>query len=230
MHTRRVGAFLIGAWLLGSLLMAFVPSQGMLNVDRFFSNPPAQISKELDDVGPEVMRQILRFQAAQLNRHIFQTWEIIQLGLGGALLATSFLTSHRSRIVLICTTFMVLMVLVMYFYLTPIMNALARSYDFLPAGAAAQERENFGYYSVWYRVFDVLKVLLALVAAARLLFDRYDWQEKLMPGVARSSDKGVRRRRRSPARPGPSPIPPIPEHVAGTVPPVDQNPTQPERE
>ncbi len=230
MHTRRVGAFLIGAWLLGSLLMAFVTSQGLMNVDRFFSSPPAQVSKELDDVGPDVMRQILRFQAAQHNRHILETWEIIQLGLGGALLATSFLTSHRSRIVLICTIIMVFMVLVMYFYFTPIMNALARSFDFLPAGAAVQERENFGYYSVWYRVLDIFKALLAIVVAARLLFDRYDWQEKLMPGTAGPSGKGVRRRRRSPAPTSDSSAAQYSEQVTGSAPPVEQPPSQPERD
>lgn len=194
MHTRRVGAFLIGAWLLGSLLMAFLYSQVFVNVDRFFGSPPPQIAKELEDVGPEVMRQILRYQASQHTRHVAETWEVIQLGLGGALLATSFLTAHRSRIVIIASSIMVLMVLVMYFHLTPIMNALARSYDFLPPTAAIQERDNFSYYAVWYRVLDILKAILGIVVTGRLLFDRYDWQEKLIPG---STSKGVRRRRRS---------------------------------
>lgn len=194
MHTRRVGAFLIGAWLLGSLLTAFVAAQSYTNVERFFSNPPVQVTREISDIGQEAMRQILRFQASQHNRHVFETWEVLQLGLAGALFVTSFLTSHRSRLVIICTSLMALMVLIAYFHLTPIMNALSRSYDFLPPGAAIQDRENYNYYSVWYRVLDILKTILALIVAARLLFDRYDWQEKLAPG---STPKGVRRRRRS---------------------------------
>jgi hypothetical protein len=202
MHTRRVGAFVIGAWLIGTLLVTFMSSQALLNVDRFFSNPPQQVSRELDEVGRDAMRQILRFQAAQYNRHILETWEIIQLGLGGALLATSFLTSHRSKIVLICTAIMMIMVAVMYFYLTPITNALGRSFDFLPAGAATQERESFNYYSVWYRVLEILKTLLGLIIAARLLFDRYEWKDKLIPGTA-ASNKVVRRRRKSQSTTGP---------------------------
>jgi hypothetical protein len=193
MHTRRVGAFLIGAWLIGTLLMAFNSSQVFTNIDRFFSNPPTQIAKELDDIGPDVMRQILRFQATQFTRHITETWEVIQLGLGGALLATSFLTAHRSRIVLIAAALMTLMVAMMYFHVTPLMNALARSYDFLPAAAAVQERESYNYYAVWYRVLDILKSALGIVITGRLLFDRYDWQDKLIPGSGGA--KGVRRRR-----------------------------------
>jgi hypothetical protein len=195
MHTRRVGAFLIGAWLLGALLTSFIASQSYTNVDRFFSNPPPQVSKEIDDVGPDVMRQILRFQASQHNRHVFETWEVIQLGILTALLATSFLTSHRSRIVIISTALMIVMVLIAYLQLTPIMNALSRSYDFLPAGAATQERENYNYYSVWYRVMDVFKAIFALLIAGRLLFDRYEWKDKLASDTG--SGKGHRRRRRS---------------------------------
>jgi hypothetical protein len=194
MHTRRVGAFLIGAWLLGSLLVAFISSQAFLNVDRFFGSPPAQISKEIDDIGPDVMRQILRYQASQHTRHLSETWEVMQLGLGSALLATSFLTAHRSRIVIFSTALMLLIVLVMYFRLTPIMNALARSYDFLPLTASSQERDAFSYYAVWYRVLDILKAALGVIVTGRLLFDRYDWQEKLLPGSGPA--KGVRRRRR----------------------------------
>jgi hypothetical protein len=196
MHTRRVGAFVIGAWLIGTILVAFLSSQSLVNVDRFFANPPLQVAKELNDIGRESMRQILHFQAVQYSRHITETWEIIQLGLGAALLATSFLTSHRSKIVLICTGIMTIMVAIMYFYLTPVMNALGRSFDFMPVGAAVPERENFNYYFVWYRVLEILKSILGLTIAGRLLFDRYEWQDRLIPGAA-VSGKGARRRRRS---------------------------------
>jgi hypothetical protein len=196
MHTRRVGAFLIGAWLLGSLLVTFMTSQSYRNVDRFFGSPPPQVAKELDDVGPDVMRQILRFHASEHNRHVTETWEVMQLGIAAALLATSFLTSHRSRIVVICTVLMAIMVLTMYLYVTPVMNTLSRSFDFLPLTAAVQERENFNYYSVWYRVLEVLKTILALMVTGRLLFDRYELQDKLIPGSGGQS-KRVRRKRRS---------------------------------
>jgi hypothetical protein len=194
MHTRRVGAFLIGAWLLGLLITTFIASQSYSNVERFFSNPPPQVTREVDQVGPDVMRQILRFQASQHNRHVAETWHVIQLGLLGALLATSFLTSHRSRIVIIATSLMFVMVLVSYFFLTPAMNALSRSYDFVPTGVGTAERENYAYYSVWFRVLDVLKTILALLITGRLLFDRYEWRDKL---VSAPPEKGQRRRRKS---------------------------------
>ena len=204
MHTRRVGAFLIGAWLLGAVLMAFISSQAFVNVERFLNNPPDQIAKELDDIGPDMMRQILRYQASQHTRHIIETWEVMQLGLGGALLATSVLTAHRSRVIISASVIMIAMVLFMYFYLTPAMNALGRSYDFLPPTAALQERENYNQYAVWRRVLEILKALLGFVITGRLLLDRYDWQDKLFPGSSAQS-RGVRRRRNPQRRSGPNP-------------------------
>lgn len=206
MHTRRVGAFLIGAWLFGSVLMFFVTSQSLRNVDRFFADPPAAISRDVDELGHETARQIFRYQAAQHNRHISETWEIMQLGLGAALLSISFFTSHRSRIVLTSTGIMFVMVLIMYFYLTPAMNALSRSFDFLPAGAGTQARESFSQYMVWYRVLGILKTLLAIVIALRLLFDHYEWRDKLAP---KTSGAGNSRRRRRPhsVRAAPEPVP-----------------------
>jgi hypothetical protein len=163
-----------------------------MNVDRFFTNPPPQSAKQLSDIGPDAIRQILRFQASQQNRHILETWQVIQLGLGGALLATAFLTAHRSRILLVSTAIMVLLVLIMYFYLTPAMNGLGRSFDFQPAGAAVAERESFNAYLIWYRVLEIFKTLLGLVAAGRLLFDRHEWQTHI---GTRSSSSGSRNAR-----------------------------------
>ena len=170
---------MIGAWLLGVLLTSFVVGQSRLNVERFFSNPPPQLPKQLDGSEPESLRQVLAFQAAQHNRHVRETWEMIQLGTLGALLATSIFTAHRSRILLSSSLLMFVMVLVAYFYLTPMMNVLSRSYDFLPPESGLHERETYNSYWVWYRVLDIFKVILALIITGRLLLDRYEWQDKL---------------------------------------------------
>ena len=141
------------------------------------------------------MRQILRFQASQNNRHISETWLMTQLGLGCALLVTAIFTGHRSRIVIVGSALMTLIVAILYLYLTPIMNALARSYDFLPAAAAVQERENFDHFSVWYRVLEIFKNGLGALVTARLLLDRNDLQETLLPAAAPKSHHRRRHRR-----------------------------------
>ena len=174
----------------------FATSQGLLNVERTLSTPPQQVAKEFDDMGPDVTRQILRHQAMQLNRRIVETWEIIQLGMAGALLATSFLTTHRSKTTIISAILLMILSAFAAFYLTPAMNALGRSYDFLPPTAALREREAFQRLDVWHRVANVLSLLIAGLITARLLFDFYEFRDKLLPDLDKSK-KTRRRRRRS---------------------------------
>jgi hypothetical protein len=200
MHTRRVGAFLMGAWLLGTFLMTFVTWQSLVNVDRILNSPPQQVAKEFSDIGTDVTRQILRFEAENLNRHLTETWQVMQLGIGGALLATSFLTSHRSRFVIAGTAIMMLIVVYMYYSLIPGMIQLARSFDFLPIGAAPNERASYQSFAVWYRVLEILKSMIGVLIAVRLLFDFYDWKGKLIGSTPSPVKHGkVRRRRRSSA-------------------------------
>lgn len=205
MHNRRFGAFLIGAWLIGTVMVWFATSQSLLNVDRTLSTPPQQVQKEFDDMGPDVTRQILRHQAMQLNRRVTETWEVIQLGMAGALLAISILTTHRSKTTIASAILLMILSAFAAFYITPAMNALGRSFDFLPPTAALRERDAFQRLDVWHRVTHVLGTLIALLITARLLFDFYEFRDKLMPDMDRG--KKTRRRRRRSAPPSGSMAP-----------------------
>lgn len=192
MHNRRFGAFLMGAWLFGTVLAWFATSQSLANVDRILSTPPPQLEKEFNDMGPDLTRQLLLFEANTLNRRISEMWEVLQVGLAGALLAVSILTSSRSKTMILGALLMMAIASVMAFYLTPSMSALAASYDFLPPGAAPREREAFQRLDVWHRVLVILNMTLALIVTGRLLFDFYEFGGKLVPDW----NKPKRRRRR----------------------------------
>ena len=99
---------------------------------------------------------------------------------------------------------MIAMVLFMYFYLTPAMNALGRSYDFLPPTAALQERENYNQYAVWRRVLEILKALLGIVITGRRFRSLRLASISFSPGSSGQS-RGVRRRRKPQRSSGPNP-------------------------
>ena len=87
---------------------------------------------------------------------------------------------------------MMILVALQMAWTNPIMNQLGRSFDFLPLTAALKDRENYQSYTVWYTVLEFLKLFLGLALGARLLFDRYAWEQKLAGGPQRVT----RRRRR----------------------------------
>jgi hypothetical protein len=197
MHTRRLAAYLLGAWILGILLMGYVGSQSFATVEKILNNPPGPVAKDIEDLGTDIARMMLRYEASELNRFMAQVWGVIQLGLGAALIITSVLTQHRSRFIIIASTVMVIFVVYQMFVIQPSLNALGRSFDFLPPGAAPRDREAFATQTIWFNTLEVLKVLFGLVLSGRLLFDRYNWKDKLVPQGRHRGDMRRRKHRSS---------------------------------
>lgn len=167
--------------MIGMLLFGFVASQSLANVDRILSSPPAPVAKNVDDLGSDAARLLLKYQAAELNRFLFEAWGVAQIGLGAAILSAMVFTAHRNKLLIGLALFMAVASLFQAAYIRPYMNALGRSFDFLPLTAAARERENFDSYYVMYSVAEVMKLMAGLLLTGRLIFDRYGWKQKLMP-------------------------------------------------
>ena len=197
MHTRRLASFLLGAWLMASLTIAYMATQNFAEVERVLATPPSAIVKDIDELGHDITRQLLRYQVAEANRFIFETWGIIQVGMGGAFLSSVLITAHRSKFLIISAAVMAVIALIQTFYILPSLASLGRAIDFLPLNANSPERDSHRSFHVMYQVLDILKLMLGIAASGRLLFDRYGWQEKLLPASSSSQRRRRRRKRTS---------------------------------
>lgn len=193
MHTRRLASYLMGAWILAILIFGFISMQNMSNVDRILRSPPAPVAKDIEDLGTDITRLLLRYQATELNRFLAETWGVGQIGLGAAVLSAVLFTAHRSKFLVSATCVMILIAIFQVAYIRPSMNAMGRAFDFLPAGAAGRERNSYQSYATMYTVAEVIKLLIGLLLSGRLLFDRYGWKQKLLP----AAPKRLQRRRKS---------------------------------
>ncbi len=167
--------------MLGILMIGFVSLQNMSNVDRILGSPPGPVAKDIEDLGTDITRLLLRYQAAQMNRFLMESWGVAQVGLGAAILSAVLFTAHRSKFLIYATCVMVLIVIFQVTYVRPSMNALGRSFDFLPGTAAMRERDGYQSYATMYSAAEVIKLLIGLLLSGRLLFDRYGWKQKLLP-------------------------------------------------
>jgi hypothetical protein len=181
MHTRRLASFLVGSWMLAILIFGFISTQNMGNVDRILASPPGPVAKDIEDLGTDITRMLMRYQATELNRFLAETWGVAQIGLGAAVLSAVLFTAHRSKFLIYATCVMILIALFQVAYIRPSMNALGRSFDFLPLSAATRERDSYQSYSTMYTVAEVIKLIVGLLLSSRLLFDRYGWKQKLLP-------------------------------------------------
>ena len=89
MHTRRLAAYLLGGWILGILIFSFVSSQSFSNVDRILNNPPGPLAKDIEDLGQDIARQMLKYEASELNRFFLEVWAVAQIGIGLAVLSAA---------------------------------------------------------------------------------------------------------------------------------------------
>lgn len=179
--------------MLAILIFGFISMQNMSNVDRILSSPPGPVAKDIEDLGTDITRLLMRYQATELNRFLAETWGVGQIGLGAAVLSAMLFTAHRSKFLICATCVMILIALFQVAYIRPSMNALGRAFDFLPAGAATRERDSFQSYATMYTVAEVIKLLIGLLLSGRLIFDRYGWKQKLLP----ATPKRLQRRRKS---------------------------------
>ena len=179
--------------MLAILIFGFISMQNMSNVDRILSSPPGPVAKDIEDLGTDITRLLMRYQATELNRFLAETWGVGQIGLGAAVLSAVLFTSHRSKFLVAATCVMILIALFQVAYIRPSMNALGRAFDFLPAGAATSKRDSFQSYATMHTVAEGIKLLIGLLFSGRLIFDRYGWKQKLLP----AAPKRLQRRRKS---------------------------------
>lgn len=171
MHIRRVAAFLIGAWLLGSLAMFFVATQNFQGVTRVLDVPSQKAKTRIEKLGADDARFLLRYQVSELNRQYFDAWERVQLLLGAILVALTLRGSQKLSILAIPVA-MLLMVAVAHWLLTPEITRLGRLMDFVPDARQTPDGQVFWRYHQIYSAMDVLKFLLGLYLAFTLLVRR----------------------------------------------------------
>ena len=188
MHTRRIGAFIIGAWLIGTVLVWFATGQAIAAVQRTITDPPLVLGKFIEQNG-DLAHLLLRYHSREFARHITESWEVVQLGLGGALLASALMTMHRSRILVGLTIVLMLVTASEFWLITKPLNVLSRDLDFARTGNTAGAVDRVQNLQVWHRVLEILKLGLVVMAAARLLVDAREIRLRTGP------TKPVRRRR-----------------------------------
>lgn len=186
MHTHRLATFLVGAWLMGTLLMMFITSQNMRSVDRMMEGGNAPVVKIQDQLGGKVaLRQVLRYQVSEANRFLTEWWEYLGIGLGITLTVVVLFATNGNLASMALVTLLLAVAVSQRLFLTPEIVYLGRHLDFLAADAVTPERARFWNYQTAYAATELLKILLGVVLGARL--------------VARSSSsRGQRRRRAEP--------------------------------
>ena len=162
MGFRRIVAFLMGAWIGGSALLIFGVYQNFNAIDEILKNPPDAVQKDVDMLGAERVRVLLRYSAGIENVDTFSTWEEVQIGIG--LLATVLLFLEKStRVLATLPLAMTLLVLFLHFRISPDIAWSHRLFAFAPWAAESHGRDEFWRLHAIYEGVDFVKCLFGIV-------------------------------------------------------------------
>jgi hypothetical protein len=169
MHFRRFACLLLGAWLAGIAVMATVATQNFRTVDRILIDPHPGAAQELKTIGHETARMLLRWEAGEQNRRLFEIWETAQLAMALAVFFVLLFGSTEGKYALALCLGLLVVVIVQRFLLTPMMTSLGRMIDFIPDTARSPERIKFGVLHLGYGGLEAFKCLIGILLAGKLL-------------------------------------------------------------
>jgi hypothetical protein len=160
MHSSRVGAFLLGAWMGCSLFLAVLAVQNARFAGRMAGGSIRPATEIINAAGPEQARLLLRHFAWEQNRLYFTNWELFQMPVAVLLALFLYLTADRRILPPVLCGLMLVLVMFEYFAITPEFIYRGREADFPPGSLA------FGAKA---RVWLLTEVLIGAEAAKLLI-------------------------------------------------------------
>ena len=164
----------LGAWIGGSACVwGFVTYNFLGYEDLFARNPKLAARAEFDPADSEAKKtSLLWVHSSELNRVVFEYWNLAQMGLAAVALI-ALLLARLGVTVWLCVLLAGGLVIYGHFSLMPEIVALGRGLDFVPRSPPPEELGAFGAAHGKYLVVAGLTFALVLTAAALALRGRH---------------------------------------------------------
>jgi hypothetical protein len=150
--------------------MDMVATQNFRSVDRLLARPSPAAAQQLNKLGPDAARVLLRHQVSEQNRWYFETWGLVETGMGAAILLVLLFGSTEKNFSLLLSLLMLLIVIVQRFVLTPQMVFLGRMIDWIPVDRPSPERSRFWLLHSAFAGLELLNWGLGFVLMGKLVF------------------------------------------------------------
>ncbi|MGA2183344.1 MAG: hypothetical protein ABSH47_09960 [Bryobacteraceae bacterium] len=168
MHLRRIAAFLLGAWLAGSLIVLIVCFSNLTSVGEAMENADADAQRMLTHIGSESARMLLGSLVAAENTRLLSGWELTEAPLGILVVVMLFL-ERPLRFLVLLPAAMLLLVGFEHVLLTPEIAWLSQALAFARAGTALAQRGRLDNMHRIYGFVEAAKLLVGF-ALAILIF------------------------------------------------------------
>src|SRR5436190_6741390 len=158
MNTRRFICALLGLWIGASLFMGTVAAVSFRSVDRLLASPQPEVAAEIKVVGAEKMRALLRHEAGEFNRALFEGWGVVQIALSLLLFGILLFGTKEGKFVLSVSLLLVIVTAGMHLLVTPNIVAYGRGLDFQPPDKEIGLRERVKVFHNTYSSLEIVKL------------------------------------------------------------------------
>jgi hypothetical protein len=169
MNRRTALALTLGGWAVGTLFMWFVATQNFAAVDRILAAPPAALQSLTAGLDAADAREVLRYEASELNRLYFDRWGYAQVLLALIAVALAWNGGRRLRAGILVAT---VIAVGLQFYVVPETIRIGRSIDFQPRQPETPRQAEFWRLHNAYTGLDMLKFLIVAGCGIALLRER----------------------------------------------------------
>lgn len=152
--------------------MDMVATQNFRSVDRLLAKPVPPAAQQLDKLGPDDARVLLRHQVSEQNRWYFETWGLAEIVLGVVILLILVFGSTENNFSLLLALLMLLVAIVQRLTLTPQIVVLGRIIDWVPIDQPSPERSSFWMLHRAFVGLELLNWAMGFLLTARLLVRR----------------------------------------------------------
>ena len=161
-------AFVLGLWLAGMVMVAYVASLSLRTVGSVMAIPPHEASKWIDVLGKDKVRTLLLHGSSEVNRGLFEFWGNADLIICVFLLV-AMVMNKSGKVMIILTAVLLLLGTASTYLLTPQMVAVGRQLDFRVVFPVPPEIVQFAALERMYFGVSLVRVLLVGTMVAMLL-------------------------------------------------------------
>ena len=166
MFSRRLATFLLGVWMGCCVLVDVLALEGHRIATRILDIPIIEAKAALTKSGDAPIGPLLHHLASEQVRATIMNWEVAQFVLAVAMVVLLVFTDQRKMVAIAMTAAIGLLTLIQHFGVTPDLNILGRSADFLAEAASFSTRAQNWTLTQIYGILETLKLVLGGILAS----------------------------------------------------------------
>jgi hypothetical protein len=169
MHARRFACMLLGFWLAGSMVMAFLAADSANTAGRLLIDRGPAAGLRIQAMGREEARLMLAYPVRQQVRWWLEEWENLELAVGAFFFLFLLFGTREGKLALFLTLGIYAITLFERFFTLPQMLYLGAAMDFVPVNVVMPERNEFIAVQNAFIGVEIVKALLILGLGAYMI-------------------------------------------------------------